>query len=134
LLGVDAALEPVSIGSTGDSRKIYDIPIDVEKGSVDVKLVEGLDNLKQMVLSRIITDQGTDTLYKRLGVKRIVGLNFVLSDIENGKLRLQEAVIVDPRIAAIQNMKFEQVADKFTVEMDAIVNGLGEKAAIEATI
>ena len=134
LLGVDAVLEPVEGGITGDSRKIYDIPPDVEKGNTDVKLAEGLDNLKQMILSRIITDQGTDTLYKRLGVKRIVGLNFVLSDIENGKLRLQEAVIVDPRIAAIQNMRFDQVSDKFTVEMDAIVNGLGEKAAIETTI
>lgn len=133
ILGTDFYL----IGDTNaanTSRMLYDIPIDTEKGSVDAKLISGLDNLKQFVIIRLITERGTDQLYKKLGLRRIIGLNFVPLDLESSKFRLIESLATDPRIVAVNNLTIEQNLDSLSMDMDVVIRGLSETKSITTTI
>jgi hypothetical protein len=130
LLGTDFALE------TTDGGKTYDIPIDVEGGSVDAKLVAGIPNLVQGVRTRLLTEQGHDVLYRYVGVRRIIGLGNGLVDTEAAKFRLSEAVLADPRISGMQDMTFEEGAtpDALDVDMSLEVRGFSERAQLQVEV
>ena len=133
LLGIDALLEPV-VATTGDSRALYDVAINTELGSNDAKLIEGLDNMTQVIMMRLSTEQGTDLLYKHVGLKRIIGLNFALADLANARYRIREAVGADPRVASVRNLVFEQQDDALQATMDALLRGFTETRPIQVTI
>ena len=130
LLGIDAFLE-VENGAIGDSRAILDIAIDAEGGSTDIKLAEGLDNIIQAIKLRLSTEYGTDTMYKKVGLKRIVGLNFKLADLANAEYRIREAIGADSRIASIRNLQFEQSDDALIVDLDAELRGFAESRPVK---
>jgi len=104
LLGTDFALEPTT--SSGRNT-LYDIPIDVEGGSVDAKLATGLPNLIQGLTYRMSTDRGSDTLYRHLGLKRVIGLNLSLVDLEASRFRISQCISQDPRIGSVKTIEFE---------------------------
>jgi len=124
LLGRDMALELVEDISTPGNPK-YDIPIDVEGGSVDVKLVAGLDNLAQGLTQRLNIEKGTDTLYKRLGLERVVGLNIAPLDLETTRFRLSQCIQQDPRIASVRQVIFQGLDNDTeldpSIPLDAVV-------------
>jgi hypothetical protein len=133
LLGVDLELELVS-GTGGSSHALYDVAINTELGSTDAKLVEGERNIEQVVLSRLITEQGTDVLYKHVGLKRIVGLNFVVSDLANAQYRIRESITADPRISSLQNLQFGDSDDKLETSMEAVLRGFSETRPINVAL
>jgi hypothetical protein len=133
LLGVDAFLE--AHGDTmDDSRVLYDVAVDEEGGSVDVKLAEGMTNIEQVARLRIIIEHGTDPLYKNVGLKRIVGLNFNFADLANARYRIRESIGSDPRFASLRELEFTQNNDALETAMVAEIRGLAESRSIKAMI
>ena len=133
LLGIDAKLETED-GLIGDSRATLDIAIDAERGSTDIKLVEGVDNISQAVTMRLITEYGTDMMYKKVGLKRIVGLNFKLADLANARYRLRESINSDPRIASVSELQLEQSEDALITDITAELRGFAESRAIKVAL
>lgn len=118
-LGTDFQLVEVSRGQ-------YDWAIDPDTGDVDAKIVSGVKNLQQGIRTRLITERGSDILYKQLGVQRVVGLGLTIVDLETAQLRLVESVQQDPRVAGVRNVEFQNGPpdDALYVEMDVEVRGL----------
>jgi hypothetical protein len=115
------------------SRNQYDIAIDTDRGSIDAQAVSGIENLKQGMLIRLITERGTDVLYKRLGLKRVVALNFIPVDLDTAKFRISEAVITDPRIASVRSVNLIQLqgtSDQLEIDVEAEVRGFAERPSI----
>lgn len=134
-LGTDFELEAVT-GIYGASRAQYDIAINQDLGSVDAKVVQGIDNLKQMLILRLLIEYGTDILYKKVGLRRIVGTRFMGVDLETARYRIQEAVSKDPRIASVQQITFAQFgnADQLDVDVTAVVRGFTESRKVTVTL
>jgi len=124
-LGVDLALES-NTNADGKSFELYDIPITVDDGGQDFQVKKGLENLKQMVLIRIMTEQGTDSLYKRLGLQRVVALSFTPVDFAMTRFRVVDTLSKDARISSVKLNKFEQDMDQLQVDLDVNIRGLGE--------
>lgn len=133
LLGTDFREDPV-YGAPGAQQ--YDWVIDVEGGSQDIARRSGLANLAQGVRTRLITERGTDTLFKRLGPERVVGLNNADVDLETARFRIVEAIVQDPRISAVRRMEFPESSSPDVLETDADVEvrGLTQTASIVAPI
>jgi len=144
LLGRDIALELVPEASH-PGRPLYDIPIDVEGGSVDIKTVSGIPNLSQGLMLRLSTEKGTDILYSQLGLERVVGLNIAPLDLETTRLRISQAVGQDARIASVRSVVFEGIdndtvldpsvpLDALIVDLTAEVRGFVENANVRLTL
>jgi len=135
-LGSDLRLVAVS-GLAGSSRAQYDIAIDTDLGSTDAQLVQGIDNLVQMIIIRLLTEYGTDTLYKRVGIRRIAGTRFTDVDLETARYRIQEALGKDPRIAAVQKIIFSQPEggeDQLFVDATVLIRGFTEPRKVSVTL
>ncbi|OGO08150.1 MAG: hypothetical protein A2Y61_00250 [Chloroflexi bacterium RBG_13_60_13] len=140
LLGTDFLLDAVG-GNYGSSREQYDIPIDTEGGGVDAKLVRGMDNMAQAVVIRMLTDRGTDSLYKQLGVQRVVSMGFTSLDLAMARFRIIDAIARDPRVASIQLVKFQQgdegnpaTADQLKVDLKVRVRGFSESRPVQVIL
>ena len=124
-LGTDVELVGEQ-GLTGSDRVLYDVPIDTELGSVDVKRVSGVNNLEQVLRTRLRVERGSDLLYQRFGTQRIVGLGATAVDLENARFRIVEAISSDPRVAGVTDVKFESTGDVVEIEMNAQVRGFSD--------
>jgi hypothetical protein len=111
---------------TGSDRVQYDIPIDSELGSVDVKLVSGMRNLSQVILTRLRVERGTDLLYQKLGTQRIVGLGATAVNLENARFRVLESLASDSRISGITNVDFDYEGDALSVDLTVQVRGFSD--------
>lgn len=136
-LGTDLELV-VADGLYGSARSLYDIPIDTDRGSVDAKTIAGMDNLGQAVIIRLLTDRGTDSLYKNLGVHRIVSLGFTPLDLSIARFRVVDAISSDARVSSIRRVRFEQgdednvlTADQLKVDLTVGVRGFSESRPIQ---
>jgi hypothetical protein len=128
VLGTDLRVDPV--GVTG----LYDLVIDVEGGSTDLKLVAGVTNLKQAIRTRLITERGSDTLYRQLGCSRLVGLGVDALDLETAQFRLVDAIQADPRIVAVRALTFDQdQPDSVVADVTAEVRGFARPERIQVT-
>ena len=132
-LGTDLKLEAVS-GIEGSGHAMYDIPIDTDLGGMDAMTVSGMNNLKQAVITRLVTEKGTDTLYRAVGMQRVVGLGFSPLDLEMAKFRARESIGSDPRIAAVRNLMLKQDGDALEIDMRAEVRGFAESRPVRATV
>jgi nucleoid-associated protein YgaU len=132
LLGVDVALE-VSGGRPGAPR--YTIAVDTDKGSNGPKLVEGVENLSQGMLLRLSIEQGTDVLFKQVGLGRIVGTKFILTDQEAARSKMIESLTQDSRIASVRKIDFSDSAnDALVADIEAEVRGYTTQADVKVTL
>lgn len=128
-LGSDFQLVKVS-----DNEQLYDFKIDTDNGSNDFCINYGMDTLQQAILLRIITEKGSDILYKRVGLDPIVGLKYTPIDEEMIKLRIINSIMADTRISGIQNAVFttsETELDALGVEIKAGVFGYTQPAIVQ---
>lgn len=133
-MGTDAKLEAIG-DPYGSSRAQYDIPIDMDLGSVDIQVSQGLENMSQMLIIRLLTERGTDTLYKQLGVQRIIGLGMDALDFEIARFRILEALRNDSRVAAVRNLKLAQKEyDQLHVDADVEIRGLSQSRKVAAIL
>jgi hypothetical protein len=131
-LGSDLALEIVG-GRAG--AFLYDIAVDVEGGSVDAKVVSGIQNMVQALTTRIDTEQGTDLLYKRVGVGPVIGTNMLVADLESARAKISEAILADPRVASVRRLDFTGTdKNALIVDGDAELRGFTEAASIRAVV
>lgn len=133
LLGTDVMLLP-ELDAAGQRTTMYDIPVDIDHGALDVKIVSGIDNMVQVVKSRITTEHGSDLLYKQVGLKRIIGLNFALADLANAQYRIRETVQADSRIVAVRDMQFSQNNDTLSVSLNAVLRGFTATRPVEVAV
>jgi len=120
ILGTDLQLSALS-----GPGNLFDIPLDVEGGSTDVKLVAGIQNLRQALLIRLTTERGRDLLYQNLGLERIVAVRVPGIDSEIIRLRITQAIEDDPRILNVREIRVSgSSADAVEVDVDAEVIGL----------
>jgi hypothetical protein len=114
---------------------LYDIEVDVNRGATNAVIKRGVDCLVQGVFLRATIEQGTDILYKRLGTKRLVGLNNATLDLEIARYRFSQAISADPRIATVRRLKFEDTSsDALVIDADAEVRGLAQNSNIKIVI
>lgn len=129
LLGRDLKLEPVA-GRPG--AVLYDVPIDEQGGSVGPQLVEGTENLKQGLLSRLGIEKGTDILFQKVGVGRIIGTNFAPGDIEAARYKFIEAISQDTRVANVASIELRNDSgDSLLIEADVEVRGFAEPLSVQ---
>jgi len=140
LLGTDLELEAIT-GAAGSSRAVYDIAIDADHGSEDFKTLSGVKNLTQALVSRVITDRGTNPLYQQVGVDPLVALRLLPVDLETARFRLSEALTKDPRVAAVRRVQFTtatpdnpEQADKVTVDLDVAIRGFTESKPLQVAL
>ncbi len=129
LLGVDIQVKQVN-------RNQVDFVADVEGGSTDVLLVRGIDNLKQALTTRIDTERGTATLYRTLGMKRVIGLGIRPVDLELARFRITEALQTDSRIAAVRRLSLTQESpgDILAIDADLEVRGFSQTNNIKTPV
>jgi hypothetical protein len=138
ILGVaaDASNEERVLGTdlklVSDINGAYDWVVDLEGGSIDATLVAGVANLQQGLRSRLITEQGSDVLYKTLGVGRVVGIGLTAVDLDTARITLVSGVQADPRVAGVRRVEFQNGPpdDALFVEMDVEVRGLARSEKI----
>ena len=104
LLGRDIQVESLPGNRLG--KPLYDIPIDVEGGSVDVKRIAGIPNLTQGLMLRMGTEKGSDTLYRRMGLDRILGTKQAPVDLESSRFRISQGLLQDARLASVRSVTF----------------------------
>ena len=136
LLGADLKLARVG-GREGS--KLFDLEIDVARGSVDVKTVRGVDNISQAITTRITTEKGSDILYKRLGLARIISLNITPVDLETARFRFRECLGADPRIATVRRLDFEsgtvgEPPDGVVVDAQVELRGFSQNTNVRTTV
>lgn len=93
--------------------------IDDNKGKVDARLIDDLDNLAQGLRVRLDTNRGEDITNPNFGVARTIGLNFVTDTTSNYVFTVREEILKDPRIDKILQITAEQNID--TIEVSARV-------------
>lgn len=131
LLGRDVALEVVG-GREG--APIYGWAIDVEGGSVDVKTVEGVANLSQALQYRLRLERGTNVLYKRMGLERVIGFNNTNTDLELARFRVVQCVQQDPRVATVRTVTFTNDVDAVEADLEVALRGFTEGTTIRSTL
>jgi len=143
-LGRDFRLELVTTISN-PGNPLYDIPIDVARGSQDLQTIQGVANLAQGLTNRVTTEKGTDLLYKRLGMQRIVGTKQVGTDLEMSRFRAIQALQQDPRIARVRKLTFQGIdpgtttdvgtpPDALLIDSEVEVRGFTESANVRITV
>lgn len=132
-LGTDLALVHAS-GYSGTGQVYYDLAINTDLGSVDLKTVSGLNNLGQALLVRLGIERGSDVLFRKLGTQRVVGLGFSRIDLELAKFRIIEAIVTDPRVLSVQNLRVLQTNDLLEIDLDARIRGFAESRSVKTAL
>ena len=129
-LGVDALLED---GPDGRA----DFVVDTAGGSVDIKLVRGLDNLSQGLRTRIRTERGSDILYRNLGMRRVIGVGVTALDLEQVQYTIIDTIQADPRVSSVAGLTFDNLAetpDVLDIDMDVSVRGLTRAEKVRVAV
>ena len=110
-------------------------------GSVDLKTISGKDNLAQAIVIRLLTDRGSDSLYKNLGIHRIVSMHFAALDLAMARFRIVDAIASDPRVSSVKLIRFSQgeadnvaTADQLRVDLSVGIRGFSESRPIQAIL
>lgn len=135
LLGTDFELERYG---GRDGAPLYDIAVDADLGSSDFKKVRGNENMVQGTFLRVTTERGTDVLYKRMGVQRIIGLGNSLVDQETARFRFAQAIRQDPRVASVRKLQVlasdENNPDALIIDAEVEVRGFAESSDVRVTV
>ena len=127
LFGTDLRLDPVL---TTGGEGLYDLVL--SNDTEDVQLLAGVENLKQGLRTRILTEIGSDPIYPDLGYRRFVGLNATGFDESLTRLSLSSAVEADERIIGIDRLKLSNpTPDHLSVEFDAIVFSVQDRVQMK---
>lgn len=132
LLGTDFKLVPVGGSNTSP---LFGWAVDVEGGSLDAKHISGVDNLGQGLTERVRIEEGSDILFKTVGIKRVVGVNNAGVDLEMVRFRLIQSLQQDARVGTVRSVEFDDAqADALGTEITVDVRGLSEGATINTVL
>lgn len=136
LLGRDLQLDIVG---GRDGAPLFDLVIDVAGGSVDAKKVSGVANISQAMQTRVLTEKGSDILFKRLGLDRIISLNITPVDLETARFRFRECLEQDQRVLAAPKILFESgtesaPVDGVVIDADVELKGFSQNYTVRSVI
>jgi len=111
------------------------LQLDATKGNRDIVYVEGVENLKQAMRTRLDTELGENILFPNLGLPRVVGMGEPTIDAEILKVLVSQAIRGDNRIANVGSIKVSnsQSLDRFDLEVDAAVRGFNSPVKLATT-
>lgn len=113
---------------------LEDWVIDVEGGSTDLRVAEGVDCLAQDLVARLETERGSDPLYRTLGVRRVIGYGAPDAEAEAIRLRVAEALEADPRVVQAVGVQVSSpTPDTVAVEARVLVRGLRDPLTVQAS-
>jgi hypothetical protein len=125
-LGTDLRLDPIN-GVVGEP--LYDLVL--AGSTTDIVAVSGVDNLKQGLRSRILTELGDNTLFPAVGMERVVGLSATDFQLSMEELSIVSAIEADERITSTQNVQVSQpTPDSLVVDFDATVINLQDQVQV----
>lgn len=104
MLGIDWKL-------VKDADGRFDLVVDVAGGSTDFTTVKGVENVEQAILVILATTQGSNPLYRFLGVVALVGNKGTLNRLIEAQLNVTQALLRDPRIEGVRSIHFILVDD-----------------------
>ena len=81
----------------------------------DVAITFGAENLKQAMMVRLLTEEGTHPVYPELGLPRLVGSKMTGEVIATALMGVRSELLSDRRVSAIENYDVEVVGDTLTV-------------------
>jgi hypothetical protein len=134
LLGADLQ---IGVASGTGSRREFDLVVDTERGGIDAKSVSGLANIGQACVLRLTIEKGTDIMYKKVGLDRVVALNITPVDLETVRFRFAEALTNDPRVASVPSLTFtveEGASDLIVIDADVELRGFTQNTNIRALV
>ena len=124
LLGTDVAVEKNSAG-------LYEWKTETKNGATDLVRVSGANNLVQAVEKRVTVERGSSVLFPSLGQKRLVGTGSRALDREASALRIREALLQDPRVAAVSSLRRDGGSpDTVRVEATVVPVGLNQPVQV----
>jgi hypothetical protein len=84
----------------------------------------------------VSTDKGSDILFKKMGLSRVIGTNFVPTDLESARQKFIEAIDQDARVSSVRRLDFEDgaPADAVIIDADVEIRGFTEAANIQSTV
>jgi len=127
-LGTDYKLTP-----SNERQDQFDWEVDVERGAVDFKKARGVDNLTQGITTRLSVQKGTNILYKRLGLQRVVGINQIDVDTQLAQFLVLSAITEDPRVAGVQQLQFtDEGPDVLSVDAYLALRGFNQGNKVKA--
>lgn len=106
-----------------DTYNIHNFDIKGElSGSLDLdlKLVTGIKNLAQQLTTKLATPKGTLWLHPDWGcnLKKYIGRKGSLENLTKMRLMVQESILEDNRVSAIENLVLNKITRKVTITCD----------------
>lgn len=88
--------------------------------NLDLKIASGIENLSQQLTTKLSTPKGTLWLHPDWGcnVKRYIGRKGSLENLIKMRLMIQECILEDNRVTAVENLTIKQVDRKLLVTCD----------------
>lgn len=113
----------------------YDLQLDSTKNNSDVLYVEGVENLKQAMNTRLDTLLGENVLFPNVGLNRVIGMGEPLVDAEILKVYISQTIAADTRVAAISAISVSntQALDRYDVVVDVAVRGFNSPVKLATT-
>lgn len=107
--------------------------VDEDGGGVDLRVAEGVTCLVQDLRTRVGIVRGSDPLYQLLGIEQVISVGDSEADIEAAPLKVQEALLADPRVEAVPEIQVSLEVDKLAIEASVVVKGLREPIDVQAS-
>lgn len=106
-----------------DSGRIHDFDTKGELSSdinLDLKIASGIENLSQQLTTKLSTPKGTLWLHPDWGcnAKRYIGRKGSMENLIKIKLMIQECILEDNRVTAVENLTIRQVDRKLLITCD----------------
>ncbi len=127
-LGEDFELHQISGTNTWGWK------IDEAGGAIDIFKVRGIANLSQAIGSRFRTEQGSNIMYPKIGLPRLIGKSNFGETFVESRHSARQQLLADKRVQKISSLKFTTDADKLSLEADIQPVGFATPRAIARTL
>lgn len=119
MYGVDLSIDLNELRTSGK----LEILVDTVHGSIDAARAGGIKNVVQGVTIIMVTEKGANQYVPDVGRMRTIGSRGNAENILLAALNTRRAILDDPRISGIEQMKIVVDADVLKMEVTPIVAG-----------
>jgi hypothetical protein len=86
------------------------------KGSDDIQLINGPDNLSQALTMRLLTRKGDNTVFPAFGLPRLIGEPNTAEAVGHFAAHVRTQLLSDPRIAKLRSLDIADTGDGLTAD------------------
>lgn len=113
--------------------ELEDWTIDLDGGSVDLRVASGVACLVQDLTAVMETERGSDALYANFGIREVIGFGLPLIEIDAQRLRTIEALESDPRVERVADVTISGQGDTIERVARVAIKGLREPVTIQGS-